>query len=52
MALITLLYTCLVICLVSYKSFISCLILFINSFDLLIFNLDKRIGKSTYPFPL
>ena len=22
-----------------------------NSFELLIFNLDKRIGKSTYPFP-
>ena len=23
----------------------------INSFELLIFNLDKRKGKSTYPFP-
>ena len=24
----------------------------INSFELVTFNLDKRIGKLTYPFPL
>ena len=55
-----LLYTCLVICLLSYKSFISCSILLINSFEIrakaigsvLIFNLDKRIGESTFPFPV
>ena len=51
MTLIKLLYTCLVVFSLSYKSFISCSILLINSFELLIFNLDKKIGKLMYPFP-
>ena len=39
-------------CLVSYKSFISCLILFINSFELLlVYILDKATGKLTCLFP-
>ena len=34
-----------------YKFFTSCFTLLINSFELLIFNLDKGISKSTNPFP-
>ena len=52
-ALFSILYNCLVICLLSYDFFVNCFISFVISFELLlVYILDKRIGKALIVKPL